>query len=178
MYLANKLRQENIAAYLIYMFQVEDTIRAYELDVERLRKDYLPRFGYNPEQMDEVADWYSNLARMMQEEGKKETGHLQVVMNTLLLASDRHAELLADTKQPFYSTMYYKALPYIVELRSKGNNRTKGEVENCLDALYGASILKMQGKELSTETAAALLPISKLMEMLSSHYRDEEQESS
>lgn len=178
MYIANKLRQENIAAYLIYMFQVEDTIRAYGLDIERLRQDYLPRFGYNEEQMNEVTEWYANLARMMQEENKRETGHLQVVMNTILLVSDRHAELLADAKQPFYSTTYYKALPFIVELRSKGNNRLKGEVENCLDALYGASLLKMQGKELSTETAAALLPISKLMEMLTTHYRDDEHDPS
>lgn len=178
MFVANKLRQENIAAYLIYMFQVEDLIRAYGMDEQRIKNDYLPRFGYNAQQTDEVAEWYGNLCRMMQEEGKQETGHLQVVMNTLLLASDRHAELLADPKQPFYSTTYYKALPYIVELRSKGNNRQKGEVENCLDALYGASLLKMQGKELSTETSAALLPISKLMEMLTSHYRDDEKESS
>lgn len=160
------------------MFQVEDVIRAFGLDVQRIESQYLPRFAYTEEQTAEVRQWYADLARMMREEGKQTAGHLQVVLNTLLLASDRHAELLADPKKPFYSTTYYKALPYIVELRTKGDNRLKGEVENCLDALYGASLLKMQGKEIGKETAAALVPISQLMEMLSEHYRDDENEDS
>lgn len=172
MYIAQKLRQQNIAAYIIYMYQVEDVIRAFGLDAERIRKEYLPRFQYTEQQLDELAQWYANLARMMHEEGCEQTGHVQVVRNTLMLAADRHAELLADPKQPFYSTTYYKALPYIVELRSKGNNREKDEVENCLDAMYGATLLRMKGQELTAETAAALAPISKLMEMLSELYND------
>lgn len=173
MLIAQKLRRENISAYLIYMYQVEDIIRAYGMDVERIRAEYLTRFEYTPEQLEQVTEWYANLTRMMQEEGCQSQGHLQVVRNTLILAQDRHAELLADPKQPFYSTTYYKALPYIVELRAKGNNRDKGEIENCLDTLYGATLLKMQGKTLSAETAAALAPISKLVEMLSELYNNE-----
>lgn len=158
------------------MYQVEDVIRAYQFDLERIRTEYLPRFQYQPEQLEEAAEWYANLARMMHEEGVEQTGHAQVVRNTLILAQERHAELLADPKQAIYNTLYYKALPYIVELRAKGNNREKSEIENCLDALYGATLLKMQGQELSTETAAALVPISKLVEMLSENYLTPEQQ--
>ena len=32
MYIAKKLRKENITAYIIYMFQVEDMLRACQLD--------------------------------------------------------------------------------------------------------------------------------------------------
>jgi len=99
---------------------------------------------------------------------------VQVVKNTLLLMADRHRELLADPKQPFYSAAYYKALPYIVELRTKGRNKEKDEIENCLDALYGATVLKMQGRELTDETKQALQPISHLLEMLSQLYKSEE----
>ncbi|MCF0196211.1 MAG: DUF4924 family protein [Bacteroidaceae bacterium] len=170
MFVARKLRGQNISAYLIYMFQVEDVIRAFHLDEQRIRDEYLTRFQYSPAQIDEALAWYGNLARMMREEGKTESGHTQVVANTILLAADRHAELLADPKVPLYAATYYKALPYIVELRAQGNNQAKGEIENCLDALYGASLLRMQGKELSRETTAALAPISQLLELLSEHY--------
>jgi hypothetical protein len=173
MIVARKLRKQNITAYIIYMFQVEDIIRAYGLDVDRICKEYLPKFQYTEEQIAEQRDWYAGLIRMMQEEGVKENGHVQVVKNTLLLMADRHRELLADPKQPFYSAAYYKALPYIVELRSKGRNKEKDEIENCVDALYGATVLKMQGRELSDETKLALQPITHLLEMLGKLYSPE-----
>ena len=43
MIVAQKLRKQNISAYIIYMFQVEDIIRAYGLDVDRICNEYLPR---------------------------------------------------------------------------------------------------------------------------------------
>ena len=174
MIVAQKLRKQNISAYIIYMFQVEDIIRAYGLDVDRICDEYLPRFQYTKEQIADQRDWYAGLIRMMQEEGVQESGHVQVVKNTLLLMADRHQELLADPKQPFYNAAYYKALPYIVELRSKGMNKEKNEIENCVDALYGATVLKMQGRELSDQTKQALQPISHLLEMLSKLYKNEE----
>jgi hypothetical protein len=153
------------------MFQVEDIIRAYGLDIERICKEYLPRFQYTEEQIADQREWYTGLIRMMQEEGVQESGHVQVVKNTLLLMAERHQELLADPKQPFYSAAYYKALPYIVELRSKGMGKEKNEIENCVDALYGATVLKMQGRELTDQTKQALQPITHLLEMLSNLYK-------
>jgi len=174
MIVAQKLRKQNISAYIIYMFQVEDIIRAYGLDVDRICSEYLPKFQYTSEQIADQREWYAGLIRMMQEEGVQESGHVQVVKNTLMLMADRHQELLTDPKQPFYSAAYYKALPFIVELRSKGMNKDKNEIENCVDALYGATVLKMQGRELTEETQKALQPISHLLEMLSKLYKTEE----
>ena len=171
MIVAQKLRKQNISAYIIYMFQVEDVIRAYGLDVERICKEYLPRFQYTEEQIADQRECYDGLIRMMKEEGVQESGHVQVVKNTLQLMAERHQELLADPKQPFYSAAYYKALPYIVELRSKGMGKEKNEIENCVDALYGATVLKMQGRELTDQTKQALQPITHLLEMLSNLYK-------
>ena len=175
MFVAKKLRQKNITAYVIYMFEVEDTIRAYGLSTERILAEYLPRFGYDATQMKEATEWYEGLVRMMREEGVEKAGHVQVVRNTIMLMEERHEELLRDSKQPFYSTAYYKALPSIVELRKRGAAKEKSEVENCLDAIYGATLVKMQGRELSPETLAALSPITHLMELLAQLY-DERKE--
>ena len=101
--------------------------------------------------------------KRMKEEGKEQTGHLRVVQNPLDLLEDRHKELLADQDEHDYRAAYYKALPHIVALRSQGNNREKAEMENCIDALYGATLLRMQGKELSAATQSALKPISELL---------------
>ena len=165
MFVAQKLRSQSISAYLIYMYQVEDVIRAYGLDVDRIAAEYLPRFGYDEEQMKQAREWYESLARMMREEGKEEKGHVRVVQNTLDLLEDRHQERLADSDEHDYRAAYYKALPHIVALRSQGNNKAKHEMENCIDALYGATLLRMQGKELSASTQAALKPISELLRL-------------
>ena len=165
MFIAQKLRSQSVSAYLIYMYQVEDLIRAYGLDTERIAKEYLPRFGYDETQMKEAKEWYESLARMMKEEGKEASGHVQVVQNTLELLEDHHQELLADSDEQEYRTAYYKALPHIVALRAQGNNKEKHEMENCIDALYGATLLRMQGKELSAGTLNALKPISDLLRL-------------
>lgn len=174
MYIAQKLREKSITGYVIYMFQVEDVIRAYGLDIDRIQKEYLSRFQYTPEQEEKVIEWYCNLINMMREENVQEKGHVQVVRNTLILLADRHAELLLDPKQPFYSAAYYKALPYIVELRAHGSDREKNEIENCLDAVYGVTLLKMKGKPVSEETLHAMQPITHLLEMLSQLYKEKE----
>ena len=165
MFIARKLRNQSISAYLIYMYQVEDLVRAYGLDADRIAAEYLPRFGYDETQMKEAKEWYESLARMMREEGKEGSGHLRVVQNTIDLMEDHHQELLADSDEHEYRAAYYKALPHIVALRAQGNNKDKQEMENCIDALYGATLLRMQGKELSAGTKAALQPISDLLRL-------------
>ena len=140
-------------------------IRAYGLDADRIATEYLPRFGYDEAQMEQARVWYDSLARMMREEGKQETGHVRVVQNTLDLLEYHHQELLADSDEHEYRAAYYKALPHIVALRAQGNNKAKHEMENCIDALYGATLLRMQGKELSAETLNALKPISELLRL-------------
>ena len=40
MYISQQLKQQNIAEYLLYMWQVEDLIRANGFDIERIKKNY------------------------------------------------------------------------------------------------------------------------------------------
>ena len=166
MFVAKKLRKQNLVAYVMYMYQVEDVIRSYDFDIEALAESYLPRFDYDDEELEQALDWYDGLVRMMKEEGCVERGHVQVVKNTIFLLADRHRELLADEKMPFYSAAYYKALPFIVELRQRGNGKMKSELEVCLDVLYGYTLLKMQDKPVNPETAAAISAISNFLNML------------
>ena len=78
--------------------------------------------------------------------------------------------MLRSSKFPYYSAAYYKALPYIVELRAKGANKEEPELETCFEALYGILLLKLQKKEISEETKKAQQAISGLLAMLSNYY--------
>jgi len=175
MYISQQLRKENIAEYLLYMWQVEDIIRAYGCSLSRIRREYISRFDYTEEQKDELADWYGNLVRMMNEEGRREKGHLQI--NQILLGDliDLHARLLESSRFPFYSAQYYKVLPFIVELRHRGE-KDENEIETCFNALYGVMMLRLQKKEISAETQHAISEITTFIGLLSDYYKKDRTE--
>ena len=57
MIIAEQLRNSNRAEYLLYMWQVEDLIRAYDCDIERIEKEYLSRFQLDDEKTKAIRQW-------------------------------------------------------------------------------------------------------------------------
>ena len=169
MFVAQEIRKKSIAEYLLYMWQIEDIIRAYGCSLPVIKKQYIERFNFTDEQKDEEIDWFGNLIRMMNEEGKREAGHLNINKVLLQDVIDLHAMLLQSSKFPFYNTEYYKVLPFIVELRNRGD-KNLNEIETCLDALYGVMMLRLQKKEIMPETLQAVKEISIFIGMLSDYY--------
>ena len=176
MFIADQLRKTNIAEYLLYMWQVEDTIRAFDCSLSRIRREYLSRFDLDDEQMEDEVDWYGNLIRMMNEEGCRQTGHLQINRVTLQTLSELHAQLLASPKFPFYSSAYYKVLPFIVELRNRGSKKEEHEVETCLNALYGVMMLRLQKRDITTNTEHAAKEIANFVGLLADYYKKDREE--
>lgn len=174
MKIGKRLKEENVCEYLLYMWQVEDTLRAMECDIDRIRTEYVGRFGLSEEDEKEELKWFEDLIRMMRSEGHTEKGHLQINQSTLLLLVDLHQQLLQSPKQPFYSAAYYKALPFIVELRSRGG-KDVGELETCFNCLYGVMMLRLQKREIGAETQTAVEAISRLLALLADAYRKEKQ---
>ena len=168
MFISKQLKQQNIAEYLIYMWQVEDLIRAYGCDLERVRENLVAR--YPAEQQEELAQWYEDLIEMMRREEVMQQGHLQINRNVITWLTDLHLQLLASSKFPYYNAAYYKALPFIVELRAKGANKEEPELETCFEALYGILLLRLQKKEISDETKKAQEAITTMLSMLSTYY--------
>ena len=111
--------------------------------------------------------WHSSEPR------RKRKKKWQINRNIILWLTDLHNQLLQSSKFPFYTAAYYKALPYIVELRNKGDKKDVSELENCFDALYGVMLLRLQHKPISDETAKAVADITKLLAMLSDYYKQD-----
>ena len=170
MFISQQLRKKSIAEYVLYMWQVEDLIRAYGCSLSRIKNEYVSQFSdYTDEQRSELVDWYGDLIRMINQEAKREKGHLQINQIVVQDVSDLHAQLLQSSKFPFYNAEYYKVLPFIVELRNRGS-KDVGEIETCLNALYGTMMLRLQKKPISPETAHAVKEITTFIGMLSDYY--------
>lgn len=170
MIIAQKLRKENIIEYILYMWQVEDVIRAYGFSLSRMKDEYISKFEVkDAEELDEIVDWYGNIIRMMNQEGKRENGHIAI--NEILVQdlNELNARLLESSKFPFYNAEYYKVLPFIVELRNRGS-KDVSEIETCLNALYGVMMLRLQKKEITQQTQSAVNEITTFLGMLSDYY--------
>ena len=172
MIISRKLKEQSISEYLLYMWQVEDLIRANGCDVDKLEQSMVAPYNLPAEQHAEMVEWYANLVEMMRIEGVQQSGHLQINKNVIISLTDLHCRLMHSQKFPFYQAAYYKALPFIVEIRAKGG-QDKSELENCFDALYGVWMLRLQRKEVSRETAGAVSDIVKFVGLLSDYYSKE-----
>ena len=174
MYISKKLRDESISEYLLYMWQVEDLIRANGCDIDRLERTVVAAYNLPREQHVELTEWYANLVEMMRLEGVEQSGHMQINKNVIISLTDLHIRLMHSQKFPFYQAAYYKALPFIVEVRAKGGQE-KSELENCFDALYMMWLMKLQKREMNEETLKATSEISKFISMLSLYFKEEEE---
>ncbi|CEA15620.1 MAG TPA: DUF4924 family protein [Fermentimonas caenicola] len=170
------VKRENIAEYLLFMWQTEDLIRAYKLDIDKIQQSVIDSVYQSVEERKNARDWYEGLIIMMKSEGVQEKGHLQINKNIIIDLTDIHLRLLKDPKESEYIGVYYNTLPYIVELRSKTTDKEVPELETCFTALYGYMLLNIQKKEISKETQAAITQITSLLRLLSKKYKEIDQQ--
>ena len=174
--IASQKRKENIAEYILYMWNVEDLIRANGLDIDRITHRLIDPANLSPVQRKVQIEWYESLIDMMRREGVQEHGHLQMNHNVLNQLVALHQALLKDPRFPAYTALFYKTLPFIVELRSKAGEHVSGEIETCFNALYGMLMLRLQGREVSKDTENAVKQIAQFIAVLSKDFHLDEQD--
>lgn len=175
MLIAKQRKQENIAEYLLYMWQLEDIIRANKLNIDSIKANIVDQFDLDDATREEMLEWYSGLIEMMKLENIIEKGHLQINKNVIIDLTDLHLRLLKTPSQAEYIASYYKTLPFIVELRARQEDKDMPELETCFAALYGFLLLRLQKKDISGETQAAISQISNFLRILSAKYKAEKE---
>jgi len=169
-------KRDNVAEYLLYMWQTEDILRACELNIDKVQQSIIDSAYQTEEERKEARDWYEGLIMMMKTEGIQKEGHLQINKNIIIDLTDVHLRLLKDPKESEYIALYYHTLPHIVALRAKAGDRNAPELETCFTALYGYLLLKLQQREISPQTQAAVAQITAMLRLLSNKYRTIDQQ--
>lgn len=173
MIVARQKRQENIAEYLLYMWQVEDLIRANHFDMDAINRTVVDQYDQPEDMRQEISRWYEELIEMMRSEGVMEKGHIQLNKNVIISLTDLHLRLLRTPKEMVYGAAYYKTLPYIVQLRAKSGGEQLPELETCFLAVYGYLIMRMQDRQVSDETMEGIKQISSFLALLAVKYRED-----
>ncbi len=173
MLIAQQKRKENIAEYILYLYQVEDLIRAFQLDMDLINSKLVASYRAEEHTLNEISEWYLNLVSMMEKEGKQQSGHLQFLDNLVNDLHEFHLRLIAQTADHSYSSTYQSVAGLLTELRQK-NPDAVSEVQVAIDGIYGYLLLKIQQKEISSETSDAVKRLSNWLSQLSKLYREYE----
>lgn len=148
-----KSKKDNIAEYILYLWQMEDVVRAFGTDEAMQQNRFL-----------------SDLQQMMREEGVIDSGHVQLAINALSELEDLHIELL--NTEATYRAAYMQLMPQLNILKSKSDNPSQSDLSMMFVFLYNIMLLRMQKKEISPATTALQQQISHLLAYLSKTYKE------
>ncbi|MFN8257960.1 MAG: DUF4924 family protein [Bacteroidales bacterium] len=175
MRVALEKKQNNIAEYVLYMWQLEDLLRAFEFNIEELEKNVFKTFSGDDAKRKEIFEWYSNLVQMMEMENIKKTGHLQITKNIVLDLNNLHIQLLKSPEEAEYRELYYKAAPNLYEFQKKIHEKDTGEVEMMFIGLYGLLMMRIQKNDITEETELAMKTFSDQLSLLAKKYHEREE---
>ena len=108
--IAKAKRRENIAEYILYLWQLEDLLRALQFSPEAIFSTLVaPRRDIAEEQKHVFLLWYLDLANLLRQEGKEEKGHLEHTLHLIRDLHDLHLQLLKLPAGEHYRRTYAAA---------------------------------------------------------------------
>lgn len=145
-----KSKKDNIAEYILYLWQMEDYLRAF------------------PEHAEATPELHE-LNEMMHREGIVEGGHLQLAQVAMEELEELHVSLLNE--DAMYRATIIRLTPQLNLLKAKTDRPTMSDIEACLTLLYQIMMLRLQKREISPETASVQEPATKVLRFLSQTYK-------
>ncbi len=176
MLIARQKKQENIAEYVVYMYQIEDMMRACNMDIEIVKKNIISQYQQPQPIIDEITYWYDNIIALMRNQKIEQKGHLQEILNVVADLNDLHLQLLRSPLHPDYKSAYQDAAPVIGQSIAITKTNGASEIEVCFEMMYMILLLRLQKKEISTDTSFAISKISHMLAILSDKYKKNEDE--
>lgn len=170
MYIAQQKRRENVAEYILYLWQLEDLIRALNFSGEAIWSALVEPTGRPQIEKQQLFVWYVEFSNLMKEEGKRESGHLQhtlQMIGELQQLSDQLLQLPAGREYKQLFEPLRDELPMLRVVLAKDG---VSDIELCFRALYAAMLYRMKGeKNSSVEDVIDL--ISPVIALLADTYR-------
>jgi hypothetical protein len=170
MSLATQKLKQNIAEYVIYLWQMEDLVRAVYFDTDALA-DFIHSYTPDEKAYHEEKAWFDELIKTMKREGVEQRGHISEAHELVFELSYLHNTLNNIVKDKTYTDLYRKAQPNISEYIAHTDGKTTNDIEVCLTALYGMLLLRLKKEPISDQTQSAMQTFSNLLARLAHHYK-------
>ena len=155
MFISQEKLQSNIAEYVIYMYQVEDMVRAYNFNIDKIRQHIIRPQVKSESLEDEAVKWYEEIVEEMKSRGLESKGHLHRLGEVVTELIYLHNTLKDVVKDKKYLDLLSSAEGNVEAFQKKSDLGARNIVEVCFQALYMKLLLKLQGKEVGAESEAA-----------------------
>ena len=159
--IAQAKRRENIAEYILYLWQLEDLLRALQFSPEAIFSTLIaPRKDIADEQKHVFLLWYMDIPTLLHQEGKDEKGHLEHTLHLIGDLHDLHLQLMKLPVGEHYRRTYARLEPELPRLRAVLGNPGMNDTELCFRALYAAMLYRIKGEGEKSAVADTLEFIS------------------
>lgn len=175
---AQQKRADNIAEYILYMWQIEDILRACHFDIELINKQLIQQYQVDPAVKKDIRLWYEGLVESMKSEQITVSGHLAFLVGLVEELNDFHFRLIDSPHHSDYRVLYEAAVYNIGDFRKKMSTKSRiGDMEVCLTVLYGLLLMKLKKRTISEDTEEAIETIRSLLATFSGKFKEYEEGS-
>ncbi len=159
--IARQKRDENIAEYILYIWQLEDLLRALRFDPRAVHDTLVAPRDASDEWSRAAREWYIDIGALLAREGKAEGGHLDHTIHLIGEMNDLHLMLLEQPVGRKYRDLFARLAPSLPGLRATLGRDDVSDIELCFRALYAAMLYRMKGDhaEISDEVIALVSPV-------------------
>lgn len=170
MNIAQAKRKENIAEYILYLWQIEDLLRALQFSPEAVWSQLVAPRACDDEQKQACLMWYMEIASLLQKEGKEEKGHLDHTLHLIADLHDLHLQLLRLPAGEHYRTTFARLEPLLPALRQLCD-AAASDTELCFRALYAAMLYRIKGQGDKPAVSDTIEYVSPVIAELAQMYR-------
>lgn len=144
-----KNKRENIAEYILYLWQLEDYLRAF------------PEMADSNEELNDIL-------RMMHADDVMDGGHIQLAQIALKELEQLSDDILAQ--EATYRAAMIRITPALNLLKARTDRPAMSNIEACLVLLYQIMMLRLQKRPISAETAEVQQQATSMLQYLSKTY--------
>lgn len=173
MFISIEKRRENIAEYILYIWQLEDTLRALKFDQNMIYTTLVSgQTNIRNKEKADLLQWYMEFAELLRSEDKLEYGHLQHSLHLIDDLYNLHLQLLTLPIGERYKTLFEKTKPDIDVLRQRMEVKDMSDIDICFRALYSVILLRIKSGNAENKYITDVLEvISPLIALLSDYFK-------
>ena len=149
--IAQSKRKENIAEYILYLWQIEDLLRALQFSPEAIYSQLVAPRQIEEEQKHVYLLWYMDIVNLLKKENKEESGHLEHTLHLIGDMHNLHLQLMQNPVGEHYRTTFARLAPQLPMLRTLVKKEDVCDTEICFRALYAAMLYRIKGDKKRAE---------------------------
>ena len=143
--IAQAKRKENIAEYILYLWQIEDLLRALQFSPEAIYSQLVAPREVEEEQKHIFLLWYMDIVNLLRKEGKDESGHLEHTLHLIADMHNLHLQLMHHPIGEHYRKTFARLAPQLPSLRAMVKKEEISDTELALRAGYATILYRIKG---------------------------------